>query len=286
MPAPKYNIQLAINQGNLFFAELICNKTSQSKFGGCANSCDEGLETCLYLILDNLQIRLDNNILDNKTVNLYDILQIIIGGTPPIIVGPTVNAGEDRIVSPGGTQAIHATILEGSSPIDSIQWVQKSGLPATLIDATTPTLIIVDYALGDMVFTITVIDKNGVSASDDIMISVVLGYTQVKFGYTDTNPVGLVDTIELLGSIVIPQYSPEYSITFSNLADLNYLIIEEDDTEIAKDLWKNSEFNFGIFPDSKFRREVINGKRYYYSRTPFAFGSAGEVIDYKLTIKN
>ena len=88
---------------------------------------------------------------------------------------PVVNAGSDLLITlPQTRVTFTARASDPDGNITSYRWTQISGpVTARLEAATTPTVTVSNLVAGTFVFRITVRDGFGLSASDDISVSVL-----------------------------------------------------------------------------------------------------------------
>ncbi|RZM21772.1 MAG: hypothetical protein EOO88_31555, partial [Pedobacter sp.] len=104
--------------------------------------------------------------------NFYTISEEI--GTAPVVpvVAPFVNAGTD-FETPGSEEQLHGTVTETNQPVQTILWSQVSG-PSTVVFSTPnrQSPRVSGMVGGVYVLRLTATDITGVSASDDIVITV------------------------------------------------------------------------------------------------------------------
>lgn len=142
------------------------------QFGICNDCGCNCNEYNLYLVTESLEIRLDNNLLDEITDQLHECLLLKIGKYI-VQYGPVVSVGADRIVNIGSTIQISATIIPGTSIIDSILWSQISGPnTALLTNKTTATVTVSNLIEGSYFLKVLVTDHNNLQAFDTIIIKV------------------------------------------------------------------------------------------------------------------
>jgi hypothetical protein len=98
----------------------------------------------------------------------------------PVNATPTVNAGSDKIVDEQTPVNLTAAANDADGEIASYSWQQMSGMPVDLsnvittnasLNFTAPT-VLVPQGTQNIVFKVTVTDNEGVSASDDVVVSV------------------------------------------------------------------------------------------------------------------
>lgn len=222
----------------------------------------------------------------NGTFTIYEVISLPLLNDVLTLVLPnylqTVEAGEDKEEYTNIPVTFNASIDTGEFPINSIQWTQISGSPATLAGATTANLTVSNYGVGESKFRIQVVNTEGLSVSDTVKLTgkVPLIYRTIFYGFSDTNPYGNEDGQTLTNSITIPTVN--YTIPFTENANMKYLIIKEPITEIVKTVWINTDYyNQGNIPSTKMRAPVTIGAfRYYISKVPFALDG-----DFTITFK-
>ena len=86
---------------------------------------------------------------------------------------PTVNAGSDKNVTlPVASIELIAEATDSDGDISSYQWIKKSGPSASLKNTDSKELTASNLAEGTYIFSVTVKDNKGASASDDVRVTV------------------------------------------------------------------------------------------------------------------
>ncbi|ELR73352.1 PKD domain containing protein [Fulvivirga imtechensis AK7] len=100
--------------------------------------------------------------------NLYEwMLSKTLSGNP------TANAGPDQAITlPTNTVVLSGSGSDPDGTISSYAWTQISGPAATLTNQNTATLTASDLVQGIYTFRLTVTDDSGISASDDVAVTV------------------------------------------------------------------------------------------------------------------
>ena len=283
------NIRLAKS----YFADLVEDYQNDLNIGGC--TCNKNVMYTLDVVLTALLYKQEEDNYDEIAQSLYqELLEITgVGGNTFILTGYYGYKEDGAILT---TEEIEAgfkfNFYKGSnvtvpfSPIDfsrvwfaisttepiKTSYVEVSnpdnngsiGSPTDFMDA--PTLVdgVRDYNF--------YISNYATSTSAITFRGAGYLYVPIDFGYTNTDPFGDEDLPTLQFSKQILSGSNEYTLDFTNNANLNYIIIKEPYTEPIKTVWINTPiYNRGTIPDTKMRVGVVIGDfRYYVSRVPFA----------------
>ena len=106
-------------------------------------------------------------------MSIYDwLLQYKRGSVPSI--NPTANAGVDLTLTlPVNSTNITGTATPGTGTIASYLWTKISGPAATMTNQTTATVSLAGMVTGIYTFRFTVTNSGGVSASDDVKVTVI-----------------------------------------------------------------------------------------------------------------
>ncbi|WP_343692552.1 PKD domain-containing protein [Chitinophaga sp.] len=110
--------------------------------------------------------------------------QVTITVTAAANKAPTANAGADQTITlPTATVTLNGTGTDSDGTISAYKWVQTSGpVTATLSSATIAAPVVTKLTTaGSYVFTLTVTDNNGATATDQVTIT-------VKSAVTSTPP--------------------------------------------------------------------------------------------------
>jgi Secretion system C-terminal sorting domain/PKD domain/Right handed beta helix region/Bacterial Ig domain/Bacterial Ig-like domain len=92
---------------------------------------------------------------------------------PPANQAPVANAGVDKnITLPTNSVSITGTATDPDGSIQSYSWTKQSGGAATLAGATTATLNLSALVAGSYVFRLTVTDNGGLTAFDEVTVTV------------------------------------------------------------------------------------------------------------------
>lgn len=87
---------------------------------------------------------------------------------------PSVDAGEDKTLRlPTSSTTLKATASDSDGTIETYRWEKISGPSAQLKNPETATLSLSELVEGNYVFQITVVDDQGVSASDQVSLKVL-----------------------------------------------------------------------------------------------------------------
>ena len=125
------------------------------------NSLTEGAYVFEFVVTDNLGATASDRV--NVTVLPAAANQ-----------APIVNAGNDQVIQlPVDFALLTATANDPDGSIAEVAWTKVSGGNATLQNSTELVANIANLELGDYVFRITATDNEGLSASDEVKISVI-----------------------------------------------------------------------------------------------------------------
>ncbi len=117
---------------------------------------------------------------------------------------PVANAGSDRTITlPLNTLDVTGTGSDPDGSIASYAWTKVSGPAVTLNGQTTPTLLLSDLVEGSYVFRLTVTDNGGLTASDDMKVTVFPATTNqspVANAGADKTITLPLDNVNLFGS--------------------------------------------------------------------------------------
>ena len=108
---------------------------------------------------------------DDDDVSASDdvLVHVIKGSNTP----PVVSAGPDhRLRLPENSLRIQGSARDEDGAIESYQWTQTSGPPATMRNTNYPALLVSDLVEGTYTFSLTVRDDAGASGSDVVTVSV------------------------------------------------------------------------------------------------------------------
>ena len=103
-------------------------------------------------------------------------------GTPPANQSPIANAGTDKsVILPATTVTLTGTGSDPDGTIVSYTWTRVSGPNTPVLGgATTTTLSVSSLISGSYVFRLTVKDNGGLTASDDVTVTVGLSTPPVN----------------------------------------------------------------------------------------------------------
>jgi hypothetical protein len=103
----------------------------------------------------------------------YQIRQDIIISAGGQNIAPTVNAGVDQTIQlPTNSVSVTATGNDVDGTIASYAWSKVSGGNAVITSASNATTTITGLVAGTYVFRNTVTDNNGLTATDDVIVTV------------------------------------------------------------------------------------------------------------------
>lgn len=133
-------------------------------------------------------------------------------GTPPVNKPPTANAGIDKSI----TLPVNNTSLAGSGvdvdgTISSYSWVKVTGGAATIGSPTNSTTGITGLTQGEYLFRLTVKDNGGLTASDDVKVTVNPTAPTPSTGYL---------ALPLSGKIIAKSGQVIENLRFENMADV------------------------------------------------------------------
>jgi len=183
---PKETIIEDLVRGSAFLANSMADNIQAARFGVCLRECNCSCEsTDLYLILEYLQFRIDEDLLDEYTEILY-IKMILIIGKIVINYPPTVNAGSDKTSQANQSVDFNAVATPGSAAITSYLWTKVSGATVLMTGTTTSQLTVSgtigDMPIGNYEFKVTVTDANGLTAFDTVKLTVTANNMIAYFG--------------------------------------------------------------------------------------------------------
>jgi gliding motility-associated-like protein len=116
----------------------------------------------------SLNITDDGGLSDTDKVNVT-VLPGITSIEPPV-----VSAGDDLFIQlPDNTLTITASAESAQGLIASYKWTQVEGNTVNIVSDTTAVLVLKDLITGNYTFTITVLDNFGLTATDEVRISVL-----------------------------------------------------------------------------------------------------------------
>jgi ribosomal protein L14 len=107
---------------------------------------------------------------DNAGLSGYDDVTVVVGGNQK----PTANAGSDlTLYPPANSTTIYGKGSDVGGSISSYSWTKLSGGTVTMTNASTANLTISNLEFGKTYFfRLTVKDNGGLSAYDDVMVTV------------------------------------------------------------------------------------------------------------------
>lgn len=262
-----------INSGKQYLSDLNASYITEIK-KGCMD-CAPNDYYCLSRILKSL---IDLSVVGDYTdvaVELHNQLMLIIGGGGAVklsqtITFPTLPTGKqvgDADFSPGATASsgLPVSYASGNTSVATIVngLIHIVGLGSTNITASQA---------GDSTYNAATPVVRGLTIANNVAIS---------FGFTNVNPDGNVTAVSLPNTLNVASGS-NYTINFTNSANLQYLVHREPVSQPVKTGWMNQiDYNFGVIPDSKYRPYVESGGfRYYYTRVLFPFYSGIYTILY------
>ena len=202
---------------------------------------------------------------DNSGISAYDDINIIVipGATPPPNVSPVVNAGTDATINlPTNSVVMKATASDPDGSIAKYAWTKAAGPSSySISDASVLNPTINGLVAGTYTFRLSVTDNTGVTAYDDIIISVHAATNQLPVanagqnqtitapaeaaldGTNSYDPDGVI--VQYLwtlqsgnaGAVISDPYSPEPTV--SGLSQGEYvfkLTVTDDDGASVSDL--------------------------------------------------
>jgi len=162
------DVLLQVQAGNEYFSNLADEKLNDLK-RGCID-CEPRSYRCLQtlMIAINHKVFIDSYD-DAAKGNVEQMLTII--GDYTVKIPPTVSAGADQVVEVGTPAVFTANITLGSGTLVSVLWEKISGGSANLSGANTAVLTVSNFSDGQINLKVTVVDSNGLTASDTVMLT-------------------------------------------------------------------------------------------------------------------
>src|ERR1044071_837943 len=111
---------------------------------------------------------------DDGAQNSADIKVTVlpVGSNQP----PVANAGSDRILFlPNDAVNLSGTGTDDDGTVSFYSWDKMSGPPATLTNQTTASVSITNLVAGEYIFRLTVTDDDGLTAFDEVKVTVFPG---------------------------------------------------------------------------------------------------------------
>lgn len=108
---------------------------------------------------------------DNDNATSQDDVSVFVVSSNLL---PTVNAGPDiTITLPVNSRNITAVANDSDGTIASYTWAQESGPSVTIVNPNAATVTLNDLVEGTYEFSVTVVDNDGGSASDNVIVNVL-----------------------------------------------------------------------------------------------------------------
>lgn len=116
----------------------------------------------------------DLNVTDDGALSDFDNVTVTVIPEPIAPAPPTVDVGSDIILQlPNDDLLITAVADSPNGLIQSYQWTQVLGQTVAIEPDTTEILVINNLAPGNYTFNVLVVDGNGISANDEVSITVL-----------------------------------------------------------------------------------------------------------------
>jgi gliding motility-associated-like protein len=113
------------------------------------------------------------SIADNFGATAFDEVQVTVlpeSANQP----PSALAGPDQtIILPTNTASVVGNAIDADGSVDTYSWLLVSGPTVTLTGATTSTLNLSNLIEGTYIFSLTVTDNEGATASDEVQVTVL-----------------------------------------------------------------------------------------------------------------
>ncbi len=107
---------------------------------------------------------------DNTGLTAYDEIIVTVKAA---LLAPVVNAGADKTIQlPVTTATLNSTATDADGSVTTYAWTKQSGPAATLTNANTANLSLAGLVAGSYTFRITVTDNTGLTAYDEIIVTV------------------------------------------------------------------------------------------------------------------
>lgn len=153
-------------------------------------------------------------------------------------VGPTVNAGVDQNINSGATTLV-GVVTAGSKPVSQTMWVQVSGPSgATITSPQNTTTTVTGLVEGVYVFRLTAMDQGGMSAFDEVQVSVSVA-TSVYMGVLDSFRTPTIG--EITGGTAVPYVGSgdiEYPVEEIDMGP-SYIFLAWPTSSGTKTMWKD-----------------------------------------------
>lgn len=133
-------------------------------------------------------------------------------GTPPVNKPPTANAGIDKSITlPVNNTSLSGIGVDPDGTIATYSWTKVTGGAATIGSPTNSTTGITGLAQGEYLFRLTVKDNGGLTASDDVKVTVNPTTPTPSTGYL---------SLPLSGKIIAKSGQVIENLRFENMADV------------------------------------------------------------------
>jgi hypothetical protein len=130
----------------------------------------QSISTSLNLAAGPQTLRLESAATVGWNFNWLEFAQ---GGAPPANQPPTANAGTDQTITlPTNSVTLSGSGADPDGSIASYSWTKISGGTATITSPSSAATNVTGLVQGTYVFRLTVTDKQGASASDDVVVVV------------------------------------------------------------------------------------------------------------------
>jgi gliding motility-associated-like protein len=102
----------------------------------------------------------------------------VLAAEPPILPPLVEIEGDSLLELPDNAVTLKANIIEANGLI-TYKWRQEFGIPLNILNDTTDVLEVTGLTLGHYIFRVTVTDNTGQESSDDLLINVTSGISNV-----------------------------------------------------------------------------------------------------------
>lgn len=155
------------NTGSISKVEFTNPSEKEYKLTGGSPAVNAGTSTDSYGVTDGYYG------VSRPSGGQYDVGASEYPGTSSNNKSPTVNIGSDKTITlPSNNIELTADATDSDGSIASYQWTKVSGPTASLNNTSSRVLSVSNLVQGIYVFSVTVKDNKGASASDDVRVTV------------------------------------------------------------------------------------------------------------------
>lgn len=225
-----------IGRGKAYFSDLNAQYLQKLQDGCSECTCTVKDYQCLKRILRSLDFKDELDEFDDIAKKLVEDMLLIIGEYT-IKVPPTVDAGANQSVPISDSAFFTATIIPGSAAIVSVLWTVVSG-SGVLTNANTANVVVDDFSIGNTPLKVTVIDANGRSASDTVILTGTAATEKVYYISKSTNVLPTESEILAADFINIVQGAASYVVPVNG--SFNFHFVFQSATEPGKIRWADT----------------------------------------------